>query len=78
MDVPDSLGQLDAGDMSHGLLLALLQQYHPGGAVLEIAGLERAMGDTEGRMYSVIMEPVDFQYVRLIVARVGRDQDGLH
>lgn len=84
MQVPDGLSAVDARDVAHGLLLALLQQHHGGSVLLDVAGLERAMGDAEGRMWSVVIEPVDPSEpvgalrVRVTVVKVSRDEHGAH
>ncbi len=59
MKIPDGMGEIDAREVSHALLLALLAEHHDGAAVLPIAGLDAAMGDREGRMWSVVIEPMD-------------------
>lgn len=59
MKIPDGMDQIDAREVSHALLLALLAEHHGGAAVLPIAGLEAATGDREGRMWSVVIEPMD-------------------
>lgn len=80
MQTPDGMTTLDPGDLSHGLLVALLQQHHPAGALLDIDRLEASMGDEAGRFFAVMSEPVDGDpgRVRLVVVKVGRDVTGLH
>lgn len=74
MKVPDGLDSVDAGDVSHGLLLALLQEHHGGCAELPIARLEEHMGDKAGRLWAFAIEPIDDDptRVRLVVVRVAR------
>jgi len=57
MDVPDTAGSVDAREIAHGLLLALLRQHHGGTVELELAAMQAAMGDAEGRLYSLAIEP---------------------
>jgi hypothetical protein len=80
VNVPDGMGQIDAREVSHGLLLALLKQHHGGSALLPIAELETSMGDANGRMWSVVIEPVDGElggtHVRVTVVHVPRAESG--
>ena len=80
MQVPNGMDSIDGREVSHGLILAVLQQLHGGSAVLDLDGLQESMGDAAGRMWSVAIEPIhgDTRRVRLSVVKVGRDETGMH
>jgi hypothetical protein len=79
MQIPEGMDQVDGRDITHALLIALLQQHHHGAAELEIAGLQAAMGDEAGRLFAFALERGrDDRHALITVVPVGRDADGLH
>jgi hypothetical protein len=73
--VPAGVGTVDGREVAHGLLLALLGE-QGGTATVDLARLTAAMGDPDGRMWSVAIEADGPTRARLTVVRVGRDDDG--